>query len=526
MDGFKKIASTDTHHIYQHPDGHILQVNFAKVPNSNEKLRPNSKAEGGKVDKMKVGDVGGDIGEVKDQETIDQGGYTPMPANATSDAPAQSYADGGEVSNPEDIHPMPTADDLDKSNIFNQMHSMVQMAATPGDPAVANPVIPQPVAQPAQGLPSMPSGFDEALKGYNQLIGGTQAAGQAAANVQESQGIVAGKQAGQQNELMQHYQAAFNEKQKELESFQNDIKNQHIDPNRYLANKDTIGKLGTAIGMILGGAGSGLTGGENPVMKFVSQQIDRDIEAQKMDLGRKNNLLQANLSSTRNLQDATAMTSRMMHDMFASELEAAGAKSKSDLAKANAQQAVGQARLQYGPQLPQMAMQSALQRQMAGQQGGQSSIAPGDYIRMMVPQGKDNEEATKEMGLSEQNARVHQTVDNLINGIAAKQQASQRLMHPFQAPKEIAAMEAQLIPLIQGVAPSKRLTPEVVQKEIEPFMPGIATSDPTTVENLRNQLHNLIDTHAAGEFPTLEKYRVPNIPKYRPAARTIPTKGR
>jgi len=67
----------------------------------------------------------------------------------------------------------------------------------------------------------------------------------------------------------------------ERDNLLKDANNGHIDPNHFHDSMSTGQKIRTAIGMLLGGMGSGITHTENPVMKWMNQQVDRDIEAQK-----------------------------------------------------------------------------------------------------------------------------------------------------------------------------------------------------------------------------------------------------
>lgn len=65
---------------------------------------------------------------------------------------------------------------------------------------------------------------------------------------------------------------------------QQDFNNGHITPKTYqglYANKDTMGKIGTFFGLLMSGAGSGLTGQPNALLEMMNKEIDRDLEAQK-----------------------------------------------------------------------------------------------------------------------------------------------------------------------------------------------------------------------------------------------------
>jgi hypothetical protein len=69
----------------------------------------------------------------------------------------------------------------------------------------------------------------------------------------------------------------------EDQAWTNDLNNGHIQPKTYqdLFNSySTTGKIGTLFGLMLGGAGSGLTKTPNVVMQMMQQEIDNDLQAQ------------------------------------------------------------------------------------------------------------------------------------------------------------------------------------------------------------------------------------------------------
>jgi len=56
----------------------------------------------------------------------------------------------------------------------------------------------------------------------------------------------------------------------------------------------------------------------------LNRQIDRDIDAQKATLGRKESLLSANMRQFGNLHDATQMTKVMQTDIVSNQLKGSG----------------------------------------------------------------------------------------------------------------------------------------------------------------------------------------------------------
>ena len=96
----------------------------------------------------------------------------------------------------------------------------------------------------------------------------------------------------QQNSLASDpVQDAMKRKQDDLNLAQ-DLDNGKITPETYgdlFAKRSTLGKLGTMFGLLVGGAGSGLTGQPNVVLEMMNKEIERDLEAQKQTQQNKQN---------------------------------------------------------------------------------------------------------------------------------------------------------------------------------------------------------------------------------------------
>lgn len=67
-------------------------------------------------------------------------------------------------------------------------------------------------------------------------------------------------------------------------AFQQDLAMGHVKPETYqslYAKKDTLGKIGTLFGLLVSGAGAGLTHQPNAVLEMMNKEIQNDFEAQK-----------------------------------------------------------------------------------------------------------------------------------------------------------------------------------------------------------------------------------------------------
>lgn len=163
-----------------------------------------------------------------------------------------------------------------------------------------------------------------------------------------------------QQALLEKYNAGVATLDQHRDAFQQDIANTRIDPNRYLGKMDTTGKVMTGIGLLLSGIGSGLAHQDNMASKFLQTQIDHDIDAQKADLGKKENLLSANMKQYGNLKDGVEMTRVMMNDTLIKQLQESAAKSGDAMAQARAQAEIGKLRSDNAKRTSEVAVNNAL----------------------------------------------------------------------------------------------------------------------------------------------------------------------
>lgn len=246
------------------------------------------------------------------------------------------------------------------------------------------------VSLPAETQPTGQNSIMDALPGQvNQMMGIQREAN--AMGMQGNQEL----QAAQQHELKAQeafkvYQQNTAGLHKEIKDITHDYENGHIDPNNFFSSKSDMGKVSTAIGLLLGGIGGGLTGQENPALKFLNQNIDRDIDAQKAEMNKKSNLLNHLYQQLGNEKDAALMAKAVYADIYSNKIAQAAAKAKDPIVQARAQQAIGQ-------------IQSEIQK-LVGQAGigktlkdmNSSDKARYDNVNMGLKAAKDMEKAFKE----------------------------------------------------------------------------------------------------------------------------------
>lgn len=82
-------------------------------------------------------------------------------------------------------------------------------------------------------------------------------------------------------------------------TFQKDMAMGRIKPQTYhdlYEKKDTLGKIGTIFGLLLGGAGAGLAHGPNQALEMMNREIQNDFEAQKQTQSNAQNWYQQTLA--------------------------------------------------------------------------------------------------------------------------------------------------------------------------------------------------------------------------------------
>lgn len=225
-----------------------------------------------------------------------------------------------------------------------------------------------------------------------EQIKGAQQEYQAESKLGKAQASALEKGMNEYQDFWNTAQAHLQDLDKERQAVIQDIQTNQINPNRYFESMNTGQKISNAIGLLLGGIGGGLLHQENPVMKFINAQVDRDIEAQKTNLGKKNTLLEANLRQYGNMQNAINATRLHYLAMTEGMMQKAAAQSKDPLALARFTQAKASIDAQQIPLQRQSALlQAAFHRNQTGE-----NFDPSPLINAMVPE-KQQEKAFAEM---------------------------------------------------------------------------------------------------------------------------------
>lgn len=291
-------------------------------------------AEGGKTREVPVDTEGAEpVNEGDIQSMTGPGAVEPgsIPAAVAETADARQQAENLGLSNTPLTDQALEARTPYTSAVSDYIQDNPSSSSTPSAPSAQPPQADQ--EQPAQRDPlagtDLGSIYKEGEAGIQARAKAEQSAAQARADLEL-----------QHQTALQDAQTAWNGRTtamlKDQDAVLADIKAGHINPSHYQQSMGTGQKIATAIGLLLGGVASGHTG-NNPALEFMNKQIDRDIDAQKADLNNKHTLFQAYNQQYHNATVAEELTRATLKNVYASQIDEAGAKAQIPMAKANAQ---------------------------------------------------------------------------------------------------------------------------------------------------------------------------------------------
>lgn len=134
--------------------------------------------------------------------------------------------------------------------------------------------------------------------------------------------------AKQQQDMVNRQNQILSESNQQIDKFTQDYMDKKIDPNRVFNNASTGRMFSGAIGLMLSGIGSALTGQPSQALMVIDRAIDRDIESQKMEIGKGKTLLDLQLQKYGNERDAVQATRIYLGAQALAEMEKAKAMAR------------------------------------------------------------------------------------------------------------------------------------------------------------------------------------------------------
>lgn len=468
---FKKIGDTKLHTALQHKDGHVLHIAHKGCsPEEVKRLKALPMAKGGKVPPssapQKLYLPGSDQDRKKVQDSFNsamsEGGEVKRPNLPEGDPDAgaeqkQAIADihRKEASHEDTLNYLKEQYPQKKGyggsvgyaeggSVADQLAKADKGSVEPSAPQDSQPQAPvteqlqpesQPEQQPQQSPFLAPAQAQQQAteQGAQRVISGTEQAAAEQGKLGKEQAAVEGRAQESLKKNQQEFEQHFNELSNHVNAAVQDVRDQHIDPNRFLNNMSTGQRITTGIGMLIAGLG-GNRPENNPVIQFLNKQIDNDIDAQKTELGKKENLVGAYMKQFGNLEVATNMARATLNSTIASSLQQKADLAKSPIEKQNALAAVGKFQMDSAAALNQAARMSVAFKQVGQQEGGNPSL----QVEALVPK-EEQKEAYKELGEQQNINQANKAALESFDKIAKLQTVSNRLGSPIQSRKQIGA---------------------------------------------------------------------------------------
>lgn len=365
------------------------------------------------------------------------------------------------------------------------------------------PSVPKPELAPSV---QDPYGYNDYLNSMKGALGSQMAGTRAEAAAQGALGKEQAQVESQNLQKLQQdqntYQQNYNDLEVERKKFQSDLENGHIDPRRLIGNMSTGEKVMNVIGLILGGIGGGAAHMENPALKFLNSQIDHDIESQKADLGKRENLLSMNMKQFGNLNQAADMTKVMQMTAVESQLKKALAEAQDPLSKARAQQAIGQLQQQMAPIMQQITMKRSFTSGMANSDANPQQKLAGLIRSGVIPEAHQ-QSALKEYKEAANDDAFRQRALKAYDDIAKINTLKNRGLSPIQSKKQIEAIKGSIIPMLSKDTSGKYTESDA--KALENIFNTFG-GDEKTMAKQRQQVNGLFMDKA--NYPTLDTYGV------------------
>jgi hypothetical protein len=376
-----------------------------------------------------------------------------------------------------------------------QMQAPAPQQAVPQQPPPATPQM-IPGMPTVQGLQGMQGQFEKAIKSGME---GQQAQNQQIAQAYEDKINV-------QERAFSDYQNAMHGLQAQSEKMAQDIAGFKVDPERFWNSKSDGSKFGTAISVMLGGLGAGLQGTtHNAAMEVLQKSIDRDIESQKLELGKKQTLLSDNFRAQGNLAAAEAATRAQYEAMFQGKLAQLVAKTNNPMLAAQAQQQIMDSRLKMMQYLQpvaqnQMVMQMRASLQQAAQAGTKINANPEEFIPIIVPEAHQKEalaEVKRARDTQHGMQFAMQAFEDMVNQVK-----SVKTLGGLIQPEARTRLESAILPTVQDLEGSVRQTAMDYAKKA--YIPTLDDVTFGRVDGKRKALREYFKSKSAA--PTFEAY--------------------
>jgi hypothetical protein len=308
------------------------------------------------------------------------------------------------------------------------------------------------------------------------------------------QSNVFNKLANESAKVDAHLEATLAPIRKENEALFNEINTARIDPNRVWHNMSTGSKVLSAISLILGGIGAGLTKGPNLALKVLDDSIDRDIEAQKADVNKKESLYSFNLKRLGDEKSAAAATKGQLLTTAQAQIASLGARNNSQQSQLNTQRAI----LEIEQKKDEL-LRDAGYRHM-GMKGG--DFDPALLVEKLVPKERQAE-VFKEIKDAQSIRLGSKEALDAFDKAKEEQSVFSKNVIPGVNSPYIGKIKAAVLPQFQNIDGTVR------QAAMDAFLPTVTPAvgdNKHTIDVKRQTLQSWLISHSSA--PTAKGYKI------------------
>lgn len=306
---------------------------------------------------------------------------------------------------------------------------------------------PQPTPQPqemnlnasTQGYPTVESlnkATNQEASGIQMQAQGQMAQNKALANAQEQRMAI-------DNLHNETFNQKLDKQQQQYDIIFKQVADGKINPDQYWDNHS---RIGAALAVLVSGIGAGLQHStQNMALGVIQNGIDKSIEAQKAELGKKENLLSHNLRAQGSLIQAENEYRLQASAAFQGKLMQIANETGDPIIQGQAQQKIAQIRLATLPmqqQLAQHQTQLEMRKQLIG--GNLSpDLDPAQLVPHVVPehhQAKVNEEIALAQHTSKNSPDILSAFDRAAKNVhladfnPMDENADQKALHAMLGP--------------------------------------------------------------------------------------------
>lgn len=207
----------------------------------------------------------------------------------------------------------------------------VNMSSVDGPPGTppAQPAATPPPQPPSAAVPGTPRPSTGGVGGYERDI---QKAGEASAMAEVERAAIERAKADEMVKAQADFQLKkeatsklwddrYNQTVARGNQLAQDMADSRIDPNGFWNSRNTAQKVGASIALVLGGIGQAFGGGPNQALAVIKDHMEKDIDAQKANLGKKQSLLSHYVQEGHSIQDAKKLALADMMDAYRGQTE-------------------------------------------------------------------------------------------------------------------------------------------------------------------------------------------------------------